>query len=80
MYITNKKNEITLYLDAKCELSGENETLNTHDPCPDNVPARFACCLLVKEVKENDDNGKAYFIYVVLLLFRIAEIQCTPNV
>ena len=33
------------YLETKCVLSGQNETPRTHEPCPDRVPAKLACCL-----------------------------------
>ena len=33
------------YQDTKCVLSGENATFNTHEPCPDRVPAKLACWL-----------------------------------
>jgi len=38
------------YLETKCVLSGQNETPRTHEPWPERVPAKLACCL--REVKE----------------------------
>ncbi len=33
------------YHETKCVLSGQNATFKTQEPWPDNVPAKFACCL-----------------------------------
>ena len=41
----NDNQRIFNYLETKCVLSGQKETPRTHEPWPDKVPAKLACCL-----------------------------------